>query len=168
MGLNLGLTNSINAQRGEHSHYTTALLPKLIHNKTELFHSFIANLDRLLSPSAIFAAGFWHHLSPYYPLGFLFPWDIFLLYFFCRKKTTQLSFSGSHLYFISALLALFLLSGMIYLDQALTYSLALVYFLLIWASHGYSALSLRLKIVLLAVSLLFLIYQSSLITYFRV
>ncbi len=166
-GIDMGLLNAINSQRGEHPNYQANLIAKILHNKSELVHSFIANLDRLLSPSAIFASGFWHHLSSYYPLGYLFPWDIYFIYrYFVRRKNTQTG--QSWIYFALSLMILILLSGFIYLDQAIIFSFGIVYFLAFLALYGYLDLSKRAKITFLVLNSLFLTYQILVTSHFKI
>ena len=166
-GLDSGLINSINAQRGEHPQYLINPVSKIIHNKSELIHSFITNFDVLLSPVAIFASGFWHHLNPYYPLGFLFPWDIYLLYHYFKHRKTDWPHKR-WLYPVIALLSLFLIAGFVYVDQALIFSLAFVYFLALLAANSYRTLSPKAQRLFLLANVIFLIYQKYLVSLFKI
>ena len=156
LGLDMGLLNSINAQRGEHPGFESGLLPKLIHNKAELVHSFISNFDLLLSPVAIFASGFWHKTSSYYPLGFLFPWDSYFIYRYFRNR--KFSFEFKHwLYFIFAILTLSIISGLVYIDEAVVFSFAVIYFLALLSATGFAKSSRKSKLILLAINAIYLL-----------
>lgn len=167
LGLDMGQINVINAQRGEHPNYQNSLISKVIHNKTELVHSFISNLDVLLSPVAIFASGFWHKISPYYPLGFLFPWDIYFIYRFFKKRKSNFS-SNTLLYFVPALLILFALVGLIYLDQAITLAFAVIYFFALLTAVGYSTSSKKTRIIFVFVNIIYLLYQQIISGLFKI
>jgi hypothetical protein len=167
LGLDMGLLNSINAQKGEHPQYQTSLVAKLIHNKLELVHSYITNFDKLLSPSAIFASGFWHKISPYYPLGFLFPWDLYFIYRYFRNRQDHFQ-KWAWYFFAPALLLLLLLSGLVYLDQALVFAFAVIYFLALLASIGYSGCSVKTRLAFVLINLFFLFYQLNITSYFKI
>lgn len=168
LGLDMGLINSINAQRGEHVSFETNLIARLIHNKSELVHSFISNFDKLLSPAAIFASGFWHQLSPYYPLGYLLPWDIyFLFYRFFRHGNVQTS-RRLFYFFVPALVTLLLLTGLAYIDQAIFFAFGVLYFLAILAAAGYSTISKKAKVVFFFINTFFLLYQLAVSPYFKI
>ncbi len=167
LGLDMGLINSINAQRGEHVSFETNLIARLIHNKSELVHSFISNFDKLLSPAAIFASGFWHQLSPYYPLGYLLPWDIYFLYRFFRRGNVQTS-RRLFYFFVPALVTLLLLTGLVYIDQAIFFAFGVLYFLAILAAAGYSTISKKAKVVFFFINTFFLIYQLAVSPYFKI
>lgn len=167
LGLDMGLLNSINAQRGEHSSFQTDLLPKLLHNKSDLSYSFISNLDKLLSPVAIFISGFWHHISKFYPLGYLFPWDIYFIYRFFRSKqsvNTQHTLTS----FLVVLSILILISGLFYIDQAIVFSLGIVFFISILSAHGYTTLSLKARPYVYLLNYIYLAYHAVVSTYFRI
>ncbi len=166
-GLDLGMLNAINAQRGEHPGYESTLLPKLLHNKTDLFQSYVNNFDKLLSPVAIFASGFWHKISPYYPLGFLFPWDLYFIYRFFMS--TSISWSRkSNLYFLPALFTSLLLSGFVYIDQAEIYAFGVVYFLAILALLGYSKSTVGTRFTFLFLNSIYLVYHLVVTSYFPI
>lgn len=167
LGLDMGLLNSINAQRGEHANFETNLMARLIHNKTELVHSFISNFDKLLSPTAIFASGFWHRLSPYYPLGFLLPWDIYFLYLFFRYGKIQASDKRIYL-FIPSVAILLLVTGITYIDQAIFFAFGVLYFLAIIAASGYSSISKNTKVIFFFLNTIFLLYQLAITPYFKI
>lgn len=167
LGLDMSLVNNINAQKGEHTEYQTNLVAKLIHNKTELVHSFITNFDKILSPVAIFASGFWHKIDPYYPLGFIFPWDLYFIYRYFRNGKINLK-DRSWPFFVIALSALFILTGLIYIDQALLFGFSVIYFLALLAAHGYETASKKTRIIFLCLNLLFLFYQFSITSYFKI
>lgn len=166
-GIDFGLLNSINSQRGEHSDFQTSLYPKLLHNKTELIHSFISNVDRLISPAALFASGFWHHLSPYYPLGYLFPWDIYFIYRYISRRQYPYTIKTSA-YFIIPLTALILLSGLTYIDQAVVFSFGLVYFLAFLTLQGYLISSRKVQVTFITLNALFIFYQIWMTGSFRI
>lgn len=167
LGLDLGQLNSINAQRGEHPQYQTNLVARLIHNKTELVHSYVANFDLLLSPVAIFASGYRHNISPYYPLGFLFPWDLYFIYRYFRYGKNDFK-NRSWILFIPALLSLFLLTGLVYIDQAIIFSFAVIYFLALLAAIGYSTTSKKTKLIFVILNLGYLLYQLNVTPYFKI
>lgn len=167
LGLDMGLLNSINAQRGEHASFETNLMAKLIHNKTELVHSFIFNFDKLLSPTAIFASGFWHHLSPYYPLGFLLPWDIYFLYRFFSHGNFQIS-RKLFFFFVPAIITLLILTGFVYIDQAIFFAFGIVYLLAILVATGYSTISKNAKLGFFLLNSFFLLYQLVITPYFKI
>ncbi len=166
-GIDLGMLNAINSQRGEHSDFENSLLPKLLHNKSDLFQSFINNFDKLLSPVAIFASGFWHNISPYYPLGFLFPWDLFFIYYFFKNQSTSWT-RKSYWFFAVALILLILLTGFVYLDQAEVYCFAVVYFLAILAFLGYSQSSIKTRYIFLLINSIYLVYHLVVTSYFPI
>ncbi len=166
-GLDLGMLNAVNAQRGEHPGYESLLLPKLLHNKSDLFHSYINNFDKLLSPVAIFASGFWHNISTYYPLGYLFPWDLYFIYRFFKSKTISWS-RKSNLYFLPSLFMVLMLSGFVYIDQAEIYAFAVVYFLAILAFLGYSQSSVKTKYLFLFINSIYLVYHLVVTSYFPI
>lgn len=167
LGLDMGQLNAINAQRGEHPQYQTNLIAKLIHNKTELVHSYISNFDLLLSPVAIFASGFWHKISPYYPLGFLFPWDLYFIYRYFRFGKNDFK-NRLWILFIPALLSLFLLTGLVYIDQAIIFSFAVIYFLALMTAIGYSTTSKKTRISFVIVNAIYLFYQLNVTSYFKI
>ncbi len=167
LGLDMSLLNNVNAQKGEHPDFQTSLVAKLIHNKAELVHSYISNFDKLLSPVAVFASGFWHKIDPYYPLGFLFPWDLYFIYRYFRYKKINLK-DKPWKFFIIALSTLFILSGVTYIDQALLFGFAVVYFLALLAAHGYETASKKTRLVFLGLNLLFLFYQLNITSYFKI
>ena len=167
LGLDMGQINNINAQRGEHPQYQSSLIPRVIHNKTELVHSFISNFDSLLSPVAIFASGYWHKISRYYPLGFLFPWDLYFIYRYFRYKKNIYDVK-QWLLFIPAVLILFLLTGLIYIDQALVYSFAVIYFLALLSAVGYETASKRTRITFIIINTVYLLYQLRITSYFKI
>ncbi len=164
-GLDLGLLNSINAQRGEHPGYESTLLPKLLHNKSDLFQSFILNFGKLLSPVAIFASGFWHDISPYYPLGFLFPWDLYFIYRFFKSRSISWT-RKSNLFFVPAISLMLLLTGFLYVDQAEIYAFAVVYFLALLAALGFSRSSFVTRLVFLVLNAIYLAYHQVITSYF--
>lgn len=166
-GLDMGQFNAINAQRGEHPQYQSNLIARLIHNKTELVHSYIANFDLLLSPVAIFASGFWHKISPYCPLGYLFPWDLYFIYRYFRYGTNDYK-NRSWILFIPALLSLFILTGLVYIDQALIFSFAVIFFLALLAAIGYSTTSKKTKLIFVVLNLFYLLYQLNVTPYFKI
>ncbi len=159
LGLDSGFINIINSQRGEHS--IDGILPKLLHNKSDFVHVFIENFDKLLSPVAIFASGFWHEISPYYPLGYLFPWDIYFLYRFFKNRKDK-----TNIFFWMAILLLILLSGLLHIDYAEIFSFAIVTFLAILVSRGYTASSKRIAFFAIVFDLIFILTQFSLLKYF--
>ncbi|KKT30677.1 MAG: hypothetical protein UW41_C0008G0022 [Candidatus Collierbacteria bacterium GW2011_GWC2_44_18] len=166
LGLDMGLLNAINAQRGEHPHFQSSLISRLIHNKADLSYSFIHNFDKLLSPMAIFASGFWHRLDPYYPLGYLFPWDIYFLYRYFRFVHRGKPFHNL-IFFVSALSLLLLLTGLIYIDQALVFSFAVLFFLALLSIVGYSTTSPKTQFGFLIANILYLLYQINITSYFK-
>lgn len=167
LGLDMGQLNVINAQRGEHPNFQDSLISKVIHNKTELVHSYINNFDILLSPVAIFASGFWHKISPYYPLGYLYPWDIYFIFLYFKNRKTVFSYK-TIVYFVPALLALFALVGLIYLDQAIIFSFAVIYFLALLAAVGYNTSTNKTKMIFLFVNILYLLYQYNITAFFKI
>jgi hypothetical protein len=159
-GFSSGFLNIINTQRGEH--LVPGILPKILHNKLDYVHIFIENFDRFLSPVSIFANGFWHNLNPYYPLGFLFPWDIFFLYVFISKRKEK-----TNEYFWIALFLLGLLTGLLYIDQAAIFALAVVYFFALLISQGYSLVNKKYAYSVLVLNLIYLIIEFNLLSYFH-
>ena len=167
LGLDMGMMNAINSQRGEHPGFQNSLFSKIIHNKTELSHSFIKNLTLLLSPAAIFASGFWHNINKYYPLGYLFPWDIYLIYRYISDRKNN-NLCGRQVYFWIILFLSVLFSGIFYLDQALLYSFSIIYFLALLSINGFSTLSSKTKILFIVLNLVYLLYQINITSYFKI
>ncbi|EKD56650.1 MAG: hypothetical protein ACD_58C00130G0001 [uncultured bacterium] len=161
------MLNVVNSQRGEHPLFETSVYARLIHNKTELIHPFIFNVDKLLSPAAIFASGFWHYVSPYYPLGFLFPWDIYFIFRYLRFRTNNTK-KKSGIFFVPVLILLFVLTGILYIDQAVTFSFAVLYFLALLAAKGYLTTSSKTRIVFTLINFVYLLYHLSTINYFKI
>lgn len=161
VGLSSGFVNVINSQRGEH--LVGGVLPKFLHNKIDYVHKFIENFDILLSPVAIFANGFWHKLNPYFPLGYLFPWDIYFLYKFISTRKEK-----SNIYFWLALFVLLILSGLLYIDQAMIFSLTIVLFLAIIISKGYSVTGRKSALAVLLINLIYIFIQLYLTKYFPI
>jgi len=166
-GLDMGLLNAINSQRGEHPDFQNSIISRLVHNKSELAHSFLSNFNELLSPVAIFASGFWHWLDPYYPLGYLFPWDIYIIYRYFRSAYQGMS--GRNLaFFLSALSLLLLLTGLIYVDQALVFSFAVLFFLTLLSVLGYSTTSKKTQLGFLVANIVYLLYHLNVTAYFKI
>jgi len=166
-GLDMGILNSINSQRGEHPQFQNNLIAKMIHNKSELVHSFIINFDSLLSPTAIFASGFWRKISRYYPLGYLFPWDIYFIYRYFRFKKHNLK-DRSRIFFAPAILTLLILAGLIYVDQALVFGFAVIYFLALISAVGYSTISPKTRVGFAILNSAYLFYQLYTTAYFKI
>ncbi|MEK7066226.1 MAG: hypothetical protein AAB965_01470 [Patescibacteria group bacterium] len=166
LGLDLGLLNAINAQRGEHPQFQSSLLSRLIHNKTDLSLTFINNFDKLLSPMALFASGFWHRLDQYYPLGYLFPWDIYFLYRYFRFAHREKPVHNLY-FFVPALSLLLLLTGLIYVDQALVFSFAVLFFLALLSVVGFSTTSKKTQLGFLIANIVYLLYQLNITAYFK-
>jgi len=164
-GLDLGSLNAINAQRGEHPDFQNSFVSRLIHNKAELSHSFVRNFDRLLSPAAIFASGYWHKTNAYYPLGYLFPWDIYFIYiFFKERKDTK--GKKTNYQFILGLTSLLLFCGLSYVDDAMIYGFSVVYFLALLAAKGYAVSTKRTQKIFLTIICLYLLYHLQVSKYF--
>ncbi|HCQ30905.1 TPA: hypothetical protein DIU27_00785 [Candidatus Collierbacteria bacterium] len=166
LGLDMGLLNAINSQRGEHPDFQNNIISRLVHNKSELSHSFISNFNKLLSPAAIFASGFWHRLDPYYPLGYLFPWDIYFLYRYFRSAH-QSKYDRNLAFFVPALGFLLLLTGLIYVDQAIVFSFAVLFFLAFLSVVGFSTTSPKTQLGFLIANILYLLYQLNITAYFK-
>ena len=166
LGLDMGLLNAINSQRGEHPDFQNSIISRLVHNKSELAHSFISNFNKLLSPVAIFASGFWHWLDPYYPLGYLFPWDIYFIYRYFRN-THQGKTNSILAFFVPALSILLLVTGLIYVDQAIVFSFAILFFLALLSVIGYSTTSKKNQLGFLVANIVYLLYQLNITAYFK-
>ncbi|EKD53320.1 MAG: hypothetical protein ACD_61C00071G0008 [uncultured bacterium] len=166
LGLDMGLLNAINSQRGEHPDFAGNFVAKLIHNKTELSYSFIENFDKLLSPAAIFASGFWHKIGSFYPLGYLFPWDIYFIYSYFKHNKHKISYS--YLPFLISLSSLLLLTGFIYVDQAMLYSFGVIFFLALLSAQGYYSSSRKTTIFFAILNVLYLLYHLRVTTYFPI
>ena len=160
-GMDAGFLNVINSQRGEHD--SAKVLAKLLHNKINYFHIFLINISKLLSPAAIFANGFWYKLNPYYPLGYLFPWDIFFLGRFITNRN-----KNTNRYFWASLVALLILSGLLYVDQAIIFSLGVVYFISILVSLGYYQTNSKLANIFISMNLIYVLIQLNLTSYFKI
>ena len=166
LGIDMGVINNINSQKGEHQNYQTSILAKVLHNKADLSYSFVGNIDKLLSPSAIFASGFWHNLSPYYSMGYLFPWDAYFIYLFFKNKKNNF-ISLINIFFIIPLLTLWFFTGLFYIDQATVFSFAIIYFLAFLSATEYQKTSKRAKIFLIILNLSFLLYHLLVTQYFK-
>lgn len=166
LGLDFGSLNSINSQRGEHTNFQTDIFARLIHNKAELSHSFVKNIDKLLSPVAVFASGFWHQINAYYPLGYLFPWDIYFIFRYLQKVETKKA-TKNILNFVLALALLLIISGLIYVDQAMLYSFSVIYFLALLAAGGYSSVSKKTQFGFVILTTLYLLYHLQVSSYFH-
>jgi len=74
--------NQINSQRGEDiAIYKNLLIAKLAHNKSTLIFTLIKNTEQYLDPVKIFASANYPWLNHYYSLGYLFPWDLILIFY---------------------------------------------------------------------------------------
>lgn len=166
LGLDMGLLNSINSQRGEHQNFETNSYAKIIHNKSEWAHSFVANLDKIVTPKAIFAAGFWPKISPYYPLGYLFPWDIYFLYRYLFNIKNNYK-QNNWIFFVFSFAATLIFTGLIYIDQALTFALGVTFFVALLVSQGYSSCSKRTQYSFLVLNIFYLFYQLLVTNFFK-
>jgi hypothetical protein len=160
LGFDSGIINIINTQRGEH--ITDGVISKLLHNKLDVINIFIYNFDKLLSPVAIFANGFWHHINTYYPLGNLFPWDVYFLYIFFTKSKWK-----NNLYFYLSILVLLVLSSILNIDQGMIFSGGVIYFLAILISKGYSLVSKKITYFVLSIDFIFILIQFVITGYFK-
>lgn len=167
IGLDMGLLNSINAQRGEHPNFQVSFLAKVIHNRTELVHSFVSNIDKLISLKSIFAAGFWHKISSYYPLGYLFPWDIYFLYKYLFKIKNNYQQYSRTLFTIAISITL-LITGLIYIDEAILFAFSIVFFIALLVSQGYNSISKSSKTFFVILNISFLIYQMFITNLFKI
>lgn len=166
LGLDFNYITLINAQRGEHANFQNNLLSKIIHNKIELLHSFILNIDNTLSLKAIFASGYWKDISKYYPLGYLFPWDIFFLINYLKKYIHGKQVSSKNLLFIS-LFILFVLTGLLHPDQSVVFSNGVIFFVAILCSLEYNQMSRKYKILFLLLNSFYLIFQFNISQLFK-
>lgn len=166
-GIDLNLLPIINSERGEHSNYQSNFLAKIIHNKLDLLQSVTTNLDKTLSPKAIFAAGFWKNINPYYPLGYLFPWDLF---FFVSALNRYIQIKGKENknYFLLSIFVLLIFTSLFSYNQSAVFYYGIIFFIAILCGQEYKQLPSKLKIFFIFLNLFYLVYQYNLVQIFRI
>jgi hypothetical protein len=69
----------LNQLRGEHLN-VAGLVTKLLHNKVELAYFWMKKLEDQIGINRLYLSGKFSLLSPYFLLGYLYPWDILFHY----------------------------------------------------------------------------------------
>lgn len=151
--------NIIDHQRGTHPNWQGSLIAKILHNKFFLSYQYLDHLVKELNLSRLFASGSYPNLLLSIPLGFLFPWDIFLLFFafkILRTKLLQLPLAA---FFIVNLLGIAVYRG----DLHQFFLGSTIVFLALLITYFLNRLPNSLTLILILINSLFLIFINPLI-----
>src|SRR5688572_6542746 len=69
----------INQLRGEHLIVGEKMLGRFLHNKLDLFYFAQKRFEQKVGPTAVFTSGKYVYLASFFPVGYLFWWDLIFL-----------------------------------------------------------------------------------------
>lgn len=148
----------INQQRGEHLTPFLSWLPRFFHNKFQLAYFVLQRAQSHFSINALFIQGNYAIFSPLYFLGYLFPWDLIILYYLFSKNGGSKESQVLNLRWL-IVLAIYLLLGLVSNSNefANIFTMALVYWLAIYASSVFKFVRKKTKILIISSNFAFLL-----------
>ncbi len=154
--------NIIDHQRGFHPNWQTSLSAKLLHNKLFLSYQFLDNLVNHLSLSRIFASGLYPNFAKYVPIGYLFPFDLFTIFFTLKSLRLKLLRLPIIIFLTLNLLGIALYQGLL----ANFFLGSFIVFLALLVTHTLNRFPSKIALALVTLNVLTLAFINPLINLF--